>query len=182
VLSLPSGRVLTADGLAVTENGNSVVDVSVQPASAAGKKTFGVVLVVDASQSMAGAPIHNAMAAAQAFAAKRNANQQLALITFNGKTNVVMPFTTSKDKIDSALSQTPEVAYGTFINDAVAKAEAMLAKANVQAGSIIVLSDGADTGSSATIADVSKAARDARVRLYTIGLNSPKFDPKTLKS
>lgn len=182
VISLPATRALTTDSVTVTENGDSVADVSVLPASAVSKKTFGVVLVVDASESMAGEPIRNAMAAAQAFAAKRNANQQLAFVTFNGTPRVVLPFTTSNARIDAALSEVPQVAYGTHIYDAVAKAEAMLAAANIQSGSIVVLSDGADTGSNHNGAAVGQAARDAHVRLYTIGLNSPKFDGSTLKS
>jgi tight adherence protein B len=182
VLSLPSTRALTTDNVSVTENGGDVIDLSVLPASAVGKKTFGVVLVVDSSESMAGAPIRNAMAAARAFAARRNPNQQLALVTFNTEPSVALPFTTNKDRIDAALSQVPPVAYGTHIYDAVAKAEAMLATAKIQAGSIVVLSDGADTGSARKGTDVARVAREARVRLYAIGLRSPKFDASTLTS
>jgi tight adherence protein B len=182
VVSLPGGRALSARNVGVTENGKSVYDVTVLPASAVSKKTFGVVLVVDASESMAGAPIENAVAAARAFAARRNANQQLALVVFNGTPKVVLPFTTSTARIDAALAQVPTLAYGTQIYDAVAKAEAMLVDAGIQAGSIVVLSDGADTGSVSKGSDVAAAARRAHVRLYTIGLSSPKFDASTLSS
>jgi len=103
VLSLPSDHVLSSDSVEVTENGNSVIDVSVLPASAVSKNTFGVVLILDASESMAGAPLRNAVAAARAFAAKRNPNQQLALVTFKGAQTVALPFTTSTVRIDAAL-------------------------------------------------------------------------------
>jgi tight adherence protein B len=182
VVSLPGGRALSARNVRVTENGNAVYDVSVLSASAVSKKTFGVVLVVDASESMVGAPIENAVAAARAFAARRNANQQLALVVFNGTPKAVLPFTTSTARIDAALAQAPPVAYGTHIYDAVAMAETMLSDAGIQAGSIVVLSDGADTGSQSKGADVAAAARTAHVRLYTIGLSSPKFDGTTLAS
>jgi len=131
---------------------------------------------------MAGAPIENAVAAARAFAARRNANQQLALVVFNGTPKVVLPFTTSTARIDAALAQAPALAYGTHIYDAVAKAEAMLGDAGIQAGSIVVLSDGADTGSVSKGSAVAAAAQRAHVRLYTIGLSSPKFDASTLSS
>jgi tight adherence protein B len=182
VVSLPGNQALPANGIAVTENGNSVVDVKVQPASAVSKKTFGVVLAVDASQSMVGAPIEKAMAATRAFASARNPNQQIALVVFNGTSVVVLPFTTSTKRIDAALSQVPKIAYGTYIYDAVAKAETMLQQANIQSGSIVVLSDGADTGSKHTGSEVAAAARAAHIRLYTVGLNSPKFDRSTLAS
>jgi tight adherence protein B len=182
VISLPSSRPLTADDLRVTENGNSVLDVTVESASAARKQTFGVVLVVDASESMAGTPLKSAMEAARAFARRRNPNQQLAFVTFNGSTQVVLPFTTSKTKIDEALAQVPKVAYGTHIFDAVARAESMLEAASINSGSIVVLSDGADTGSTATGAAVTQAARAKHVKLFSIGLHSSRFNASTLQS
>ena len=57
VVSLSTGRGLTIHGIRVTENGNPVVDPTLTPASQASKKTFGVVLVLDTSFSMAGKPL-----------------------------------------------------------------------------------------------------------------------------
>jgi tight adherence protein B len=182
VLSLPDSRELTANDVAVTENGGNVADVSVVPASAASRRSFGVVLVVDASDSMAGVPIAQAVAAERSFASRRNPNQQLGLIAFDSKTRVVLPLTTSKRRISSALQSPPKVAFGTHIYDAVAKAEAMLARAHIGSGSIVVLSDGADTGSRATVAGVAATARAGHVRLFTIGLQSKTFKPASLQS
>jgi tight adherence protein B len=182
VVSLSNGRALTAGDVQVTENGNPVVDETLVPASLVDRRTFGTVLVLDASESMLGRPIASAVAAARAFASRRNPNQQLALVTFNGSSKVALPFTTSRTKIDAALAQTPTVAYGTYIYDAVARGEALLTDAGIQAGSIVVLSDGADTGSKATAASVAAAARAHHVKLYSIGLHSPRFDPTTLRS
>ena len=180
ILSLPTSRSLTAGDVNVTENGNSVTDVSLLSAAEANKRAFGVVLVIDASESMAGKPIAGAMAAARAFAARRNPRQQLALITFNGKTNVALPFTTDPTQIQPVLSTVPKVAYGTHIYDAVSQAEALLTKARIQSGSILLLSDGADTGSVHQLATVAKVARIDRIKIYAIGLKSQKFDPSTL--
>lgn len=180
VVSLPTSRVLTASDVNVTENGNSVADVSLISAAEANKRAFGVVLVIDSSESMAGKPIQGAMAAARAFANRRNPHQQLALVTFNGTTNVVLPFTTDNTKIRAALSQVPPVAYGTHIYDAVSTAEALLNQAHIQSGSILLLSDGADTGSVHQLGTVAKVARIDRVKLYAIGLKSKRFDPSTL--
>jgi Flp pilus assembly protein TadB/Mg-chelatase subunit ChlD len=182
VLSLPSERALKADQVQVTENGNAVAGVIVTPASAAGGTAFGSVLIVDASDSMAGKPITAAMAAARAFEDRRNPNEQIALITFNDTPTVLLPFTRSAAKVDAALSATPKVAYGTHIYDAVAKAELLLRAAAIDSGSIVILSDGADTGSTTPSAAVTRAARAAHVKLFTIGLQSRRFDPKTLRS
>ena len=180
VLSLPTSRALTAADVTVTENGNSVPNVSLISAAEANKRAFGVVLVIDASESMAGKPIAGAMAAARAFANRRNPHEQLALVTFNGKTDVALPFTTDNTKIRGALAQVPAVAYGTHIYDAVSTAEALLNQAHIQSGSILLLSDGADTGSVHQLGTVAKVARIDRIKLYAIGLQSKKYDPSTL--
>jgi tight adherence protein B len=181
VVGLPKVRTgLTPADITVTENGAAVTNVTVKPAQAATKQAFGTVLLLDTSESMAGKPLDSAFAAARTFAAQRNPNQELAVVTFNGTTNVVLPFTTSKAKIDAALAKPPAVAYGTHIYDAVAKAESMLSDAKIQSGSIVVLSDGADSGSTAKPADVAKRARTAHVRLFAIGLRDAKFNGTTL--
>jgi tight adherence protein B len=182
VLSLPTSRELTASDVSITENGNSVADVSLLSAAEANKRAFGVVLVIDSSDSMAGRPIAGAMAAARAFAARRNQRQQLALVTFNGKPNIALPFTTDQATIQAALSQVPKVSYGTHIYDAVSQAEAMLNDAHIQSGSILLLSDGADTGSVHQLGTVAKVARIDRIKIYAIGLESKRFDPSTLTS
>jgi tight adherence protein B len=180
VVSLPRLRQLTADQVQVTEDGKAVADVAFQPTSAAAGTRFGTVVIVDSSDSMAGKPIVAAMAAARAFEARRNQNEQLAFITFNGTTSVVLPFTKSKAKIDSALLPIPKVAYGTHIYDAVSAAENLLSEARIDAGSIVLLSDGADTGSKAAGSTVTQAARASHVKLFTIGLKDRHFDPKSL--
>jgi len=182
VISLPTNRVLSASDIEVTENGGPVADVSLLSAFQADTRAFGIVLVIDSSESMAGRPIQSAMAAARAFASRRSPKQQLALVTFNGKPNVVLPFTTSVDQIEAALLRVPEVSYGTHIYDAVAKAEELLADARIASGSILVLSDGADTGSLSKEADVAAAARAAHIKLFTIGLKSAHFEPTALTS
>ena len=182
VLSLPSGRRLTIHDVQVKENGGPVVKPTLVPASQASKETFGVVLVLDTSWSMQGQPITAAVAAEQAFVARRNPNEQLAAIDFNRTTKIVLPLTTSATKISAALASTPKITTGTRIFDAVARAEAMLTAAHISSGSIVVLSDGADTGSTHTLAHVAKAAVAANMRIYTIGLADKTYKPGTLKA
>jgi tight adherence protein B len=181
VLSLPTRRSLSADSVAVYENGQSVVGTTLTPVSAAGGTTFGSVVIVDASQSMRGKPLGAAMGAARAFATHRNPKERLAFLTFNATPSVVLPFTTSAQQIDTALTQSPAIAYGTFIYDAVAKAETLLIGAHVNAGAIVLLSDGADTGSTTSAAAVARTARLNHIRIFTVGLHSPHFNPSTLQ-
>jgi len=182
VLSLPSRQKLSLNDIRVTENGNSVVEPSLVPASQASEQTFGVVLVLDTSYSMKGKPLAAAVQAAQAFAAQRNPNEQLGLIDFNRQTTVPLQLTTSATKIASVLSQSPAITTGTHIYDAVAQAEEMLAAANIGSGSIVVLSDGADTGSTKTLAQVAKTALTTKTKIYTVGLDDASYKPGTLKA
>jgi tight adherence protein B len=181
VLQLPSGRSLTPQDVKVTENGNPVLNPTLVPASQASKKTFGVVLLLDTSFSMSGKPLAEAVKAEQAFAAQRNLNEQLGGINFWNSSKVTLPLTTSPTRIAAALSSVPPVHGGTHIFDAVAQAEAMLASTNVGSGSIVVLSDGADRHSTKTIGQVTRAARAAHVRIFTVGLAGPTYRPRTLK-
>jgi tight adherence protein B len=182
VLQLPSGRTLTIHDVRVTENRSPVLDPTLVPASKASKKTFGVVLLRDTSYSMTGKPIAAATAAEQAFVDHRNPNEQLGAIDFNRTAKEVLPLTTSDTQISKALASAPQISTGTRIYDAVARAEAMLKAANISAGSIVVLSDGADTGSTHTLEQVAKAARNAHTRIYTVGLADSTFKPETLKA
>ena len=182
VLTLPKERPLTASQVRVRENGHGVTGVNVVPAQEANSSQFGVVLVIDASDSMKGKPISGALQAAQQFVGHRSPTQQVAVVTFNKDATVVQPFTTDSQEIVKALAHEPELAYGTHLYDAIDEAASLLHDKGITAGSIVVLSDGADTGSKASASDVSAAAKSAHARIFAIGLRSSHFDPKALQA
>jgi tight adherence protein B len=182
ILSLPSGQRLKESGVTVKENDHGVVGLSVVPAGTAGGVQTGTVLAIDASNSMRGAPIDGAIDAARAFAARRNVNQRLAVITFNASTNVTVPFTTSQSAIEQALAKSPRLDYKTHLYDAVAQAIALVRAAGIGAGSVIVLSDGADIGSTVGLEQVTQSAKDSHIRVFTIGLRSKTFRQEPLQA
>ncbi len=177
VVTLPSGQRIQSSRFNVLENGKPVLGAKVIPAAG----NFGVALVIDASDSMHGAPIRGAMYAARAFAARRNVNQRLALVTFNSSNNLPLPFTDSQAEIKRALARTPALAFGTHIYDAVAQAIKQIQYARLQTGVVVLLSDGADTGSSLGLSQVTKLANQAHVRIYSVGLRSTAFRPTSLQ-
>ena len=182
VLTLPSDRPLSADQLRVRENGTPVTGLTVVPAALGKGNQFGVVLVIDASDSMKGKPIAGALAAAQLFVGHRTAEEQVAVVTFNDQPDVALPFTTDSSAILQALAHKPTLAYGTHIYDAVGKAISLLEQVKIVAGSVVVLSDGADTGSTSSRADVIAAAKRAHVRIFAVGLRSKHFEPGALRN
>jgi tight adherence protein B len=180
VLTLPADRQLLANDLEVRENGDSVSDVVVVPANEAGDR-FGVVLVIDASRSMQGQAIEGAMEAARAFVSQRSPSQPVAIVTFNAQSDVVLRPTTDPAAIDASLATPPQLAPGTYVYDAVATALGLLEEAGITAGSIVLLSDGADTGSALSGPKVTARANEAGVRVFAVGLRGQGFDPATLR-
>ena len=176
VLSLPVGMSLDETRVRILENGEPVDQLSVVPAGEAAEGEFGVVLVIDASKSMSGAAIAGAVEAARAFAEQRSPNQLVAILVFNSTSSVLLPFTTDQGEIEAALARPPALARGTHVYDAVDAALGLLREAEIAAGSVVVLSDGADTGSAASRADVAARARADGVRVFSVGLRSPGFD------
>jgi tight adherence protein B len=182
VLTLPRKVRLGPDAIQLRENGQLVSGVGRVQAKNAAVGRFGVVLVVDASQSMLGRPIAGAMAAARAFAAQRVPTELLGLVTFSSRGHVALAPTTDSDAIANALSTPPALAYGTHIYDAVSSALTLLKQSKVTVGSVVVLSDGADTGSKLRLTDLTAKAQAAHVRLFSVGLHSYQFRASTLKS
>jgi tight adherence protein B len=180
-LRIPSELALSASNVQVRENGQQIGDVNVASARQASRGEFGTVLVIDASQSMRGAPIRGAMKAAQAFADRRTTEQELGVVTFNRDVSVALPPTTDDTAINQILSQQPRLAASTHLYDAVAEAVRSLEGQGISNGSVVVLSDGRDIGSSATLDQVVRLARAAGVRVFVVGLQSIRFDPAALK-
>lgn len=175
-LTVPERLALSAAQVKVSENGERVRGVTLTSAAGPRRTDFGTVLVIDASKSMRAAGIRRAMAAARALAAERTGNQQLGVIVFNRTPTVLIAPSSDQRAIDQALSVTPKLGPQTHVFDAVDTALSLLARARITAGSVVVLSDGADTGSLAPASAVGARARKANVRVFTIGLRSRAFD------
>src|SRR5205814_309335 len=84
--------------------------------------------------------------------------------------------------VRGALATPPQLRYGTHIFDGLSGALQQLANKKISAGSIVLLSDGADVGSSTSLQKVIAAARAQHVRIFTVGLRSGAFDGSTLRS
>ena len=179
IMTLPQkpAAPLTTDTVKVTENGKPVKNLSVL--SSASADGIGTVLLIDSSNSMKGS-IDNAMAAARAFAA-RNPGQPLSVVFFNARPTVALPLTTDRKKVAAVLAKSPKLAEGTHINDALVAAVAQVRGSALGAARIVLLSDGDDVGS-ATSLDAALAQLDAqKIRVYTVGIQSPDFQSGDLE-
>lgn len=178
-VTLPKQQALTTSRVSVTENGEPVDSLYVTAPGVGGTKV-GTVLLIDTSNSMAGRPIEGALAAAQAFAARRNPNQQLAVIGFDGAVDTLLGFTTSGQEIDAVLAQRPVLAEGTHIYDGIQEALDLIRANGLERASIVLLSDGADVGSGTSRDEVLERLDGGDVRVFSVGLRSGSYDPTSL--
>ena len=141
-----------------------------------------VVLAVDRSQSMAGASIRDATAAARAFVAAKGANDQVEVVTFGHQAVSLTGFSTSGADANAALSGLGVDSHqGTALWDAVVRAATALAEQGQPGRVIVVVTDGQDVSSSATFAEAVAAAHRAHAAVYAIGIDGPGFTPAPLR-
>ncbi|MEX2622508.1 MAG: type II secretion system F family protein [Acidimicrobiia bacterium] len=169
--------------LAVTVNGSPVSDVVVEPLSES-TVPVGVVLAIDVSGSMEGAPIEAAKTAARSFVAQKRLGDFIALVTFADTVQTVSSFTADGAALTTRIDAL--VAAGeTAFNDGVIQAVDLFQQAGATAlrRNVIVLSDGADTSSTATLDDVFAAINDPNnpVRVFGVALASPEFVPEAVQ-
>jgi tight adherence protein B len=180
VVDLPTGSAVQSSAIRVLENGQPVSNLQVLPVGDAGIR-FGVVLAVDTSDSMAGKPIRAAIAAAKTFISHRLAGGEIGVVAFNGNVHVLQAPTLDQSLLQAALAKPPALGYGTHIYDGLGQALKSLDQAKVSAGSIVLLSDGADVGSQLAAKDVLAKAQAKHVRIFTVGLRSGAFEAGPLR-
>ena len=165
-LALPKQQPLTAAQVQVTENGSP--GPGRQPSRSREPRTSASSSLIDASNSMKGEPITQAMAAARAFAARRNPGQQLALITFNDKATVVLPLTSDHgDDHEGARARAGARDRHAHLRRAPDRRPAARRTPVSRPRSIVLLSDGKDVGSNDRPGDRDREPRrheDPRLR------------------
>jgi tight adherence protein B len=180
VVNISTAARLDTSNVEVRENGLRVNRLRVDPRASSGLR-FGVVLALDSSESMTGAPAAAALKAARAFVSHRARAQEVGIVAFNTDISVLRAPTQDDAALRNALSVPPRIAYGTHINDALMRSLTLLRKARVSTGSIVLLSDGQEVGSSLPLEQVVAAAKKQEVRVFTVGLRSRAFDASALK-
>lgn len=163
--------------LEVTANGESVDNLEV---TALGESSVpvGVVLAIDASGSMAGAPLLASQTAAKDFISQARPEDRIAILTFADEVQVLSGFT-SNTQVLLGLIDTIEAEGETAFNDAVIKGVQMYAdpSSNNLLPNMIILTDGDDTASVATLEDAVASVSASDVRVFGVALESPDFNP-----
>jgi tight adherence protein B len=141
-----------------------------------------LVLAVDNSRSMAGRALADASAAARAFVATKPGADRIALLAFGHKPVLLTTFSSSTIDAVSALRQIAvDPKEGTALYDAIGLASQSLQAEQNPGRVVVLLTDGRDASSRASLADAIRAARAAGVAVYPIGIVGKGFDPAPLQ-
>lgn len=163
---LPGGAKPDLSGLSVTVDGKSVKESAKQVEAGEIERT--TVLALDTSQSMKGAPIKDAKAAAKAFLDAAPDDVRIGLLTFSGSVRSRIEPTTDHATLAAAIDDI-ELTLGTRVYDAVV--DAVELAGDDGARNVLVLSDGRDQGGGAPIEDAIAAATDEKVVVDVVSLD-----------
>jgi tight adherence protein B len=141
-----------------------------------------VVLAVDRSQSMRGASLRAAASAARAFVDAKRPGDRVQVIAFGSSALGLTKFSNSTADADAALGGLrADSQSGTALWDAVVRASWALRKEDQPGHVILLVTDGRDVSSTATLDSAVQAAQHARAAVYAIGIAGPDFTSTDLR-
>jgi tight adherence protein B len=164
---------ITNDRVRVEENGAPrAAKVTRVPA-----QDLDVVLLIDTSGSMQGAPLAAAKAAAAAFLARMPAPARIGVVGFGSTPAVASPLTTDRAALGSAIAGLTTTGE-TAVYDAVNVALDQFRTGDQVSRNIVLLSDGGDTASTALLDAVRArlAASDVRLDVAELATAESRHD------
>jgi Ca-activated chloride channel family protein len=133
----------------------------------------GLGVLLDTSDSMYGRRIVDARAAVDRFLfTLLDPTDEFFLVAFNHAPRTLTPWTSTPDVVRTALDSI-KPSGGTAIYDAVLSAIPQLDRRSRERAAMVIISDGADTASDATLRDVRSALLRSDAFVYAIAIDSP---------
>jgi Ca-activated chloride channel family protein len=137
----------------------------------------GLGLLLDVSDSMFGQRIVDARMAVERFLfTLLNPDDEFFLTAFNHAPRTLTAWTSTPAVVSDALNAL-RPSGGTAIYDAVISALPQIDRRNRQRAALLIISDGADTASDATLRDVRAALLRSDAFVYAIAIDSPNGYP-----
>ncbi len=168
--------------LQVTVDGQPVSNLETAPLGES-SVPVGVVLVIDTSGSMEGAPMQAAKDAAKSFIAQKRPEDSIAIVSFADTAVVDIGFTTNANDLNARIDSL-EADGETAFNDGVILGLSLFENGSTDnlIPNMIVMSDGEDTASTATAEDAIAAVEASNVRTFGVALESPDFNPDAVQA
>ena len=138
-----------------------------------------VMLLVDTSGSMSGAPLRSAVEAARQFTTRMPSTTRIGLIGFGSIVGERLDFTDDPAIVASALEALTATGE-TALYDALAAASDSFDLQHPARRFIVLLSDGGDTVSTAALDTVAASLKNGGIGLYAVALTTPEGDPEAL--
>ena len=159
-------RGLTREDFQVLEDG---VSTSIVDFRSTEQAPISIALLLDTSSSMRDANEKQAGAVISALLQALSGSDEAALFTFDKTLRQETPFTRDDEVIQKALSKA--VMWGqTSLYDAIAETAKRLSEQPSQRRAVVVMTDGQDTSSARTPADVSGLASSVDVPVYVVAV------------
>jgi VWFA-related protein len=178
-----SVTVVDADGRLITGLGPSAFEVfedgERQPITQFTDQRVPVSLgvMLDASDSMRGQPLVDARLAVERFVADLlEPGDQAFVGTFNHRPRILVPWTMPPSGLRARL-EGERATGGTAMYDALAASAPMFERREHARAAMVVISDGADTASSRSLADARDAWRRTDAFLYAIAIDDERERP-----
>jgi Ca-activated chloride channel family protein len=141
---------------------------------------IGLGVLLDVSDSMYGKRIQDARLAVNRFLFELlDPADEFFILGFNHEPRVITTWTNSPDVVRTALEGVRPTG-GTAAYDAVLAALPLIARRNRERAAILLISDGADTASTATLRDVRSALIRSDTFAYAIAIDSP--EPRAINT
>lgn len=162
----------------IEENGEAVPILAAENLG----RAKSVVLAVDRSRSMKGRPLEDAVAAARAFIAKKPPTDRIAVITFATQPVFLTSSSTATIDADTALRTIGiDDVEGTTLYDALVLSSRRLGSDRLPGRVIILVTDGNETRSEASLDEAIAAVQDAAAAVYVVAIESSRFSPEPLR-
>lgn len=137
-------------------------------------------VLLDASDSMYGRRIQDAREAVERFLFQLlDPSDEFLLLAFNHRPNVLTEWTRTREVLLPALADLQPFG-GTAIYDAVMTSLPLIAQRSEPRAAILLISDGADSASDASLLQLRTAMLRSDVFAYAIAVNSP--DPRPINA
>ena len=135
------------------------------------RRSLHLVFAVDTSTSMAGRPLAAAIAAGQRLLDAVGSTDKVGLVVFDDSARTVTPLTRNAQAVQAALP-TLTTHHGTALYDGISDAARLTGDADGSRRVVVVLSDGYDTASATSLADLTAALGRDGVEVDAVGLTS----------
>jgi len=133
----------------------------------------GLGLLLDTSDSMYGQRILDARKVVERFLFELlDDEDECFVLAFNHYPHIVSRWTSTPEEVKEALASL-KPSGGTAIYDAILGALPMIARRTRERAAVLVISDGADTASDATVSEVRKSLLRSDAFVYAIAIDSP---------